>query len=264
MLHWFVLLLPQGKKFKDKSHSQWEQSGTSVPDSDIHFSDNDRVGKSDQYPLTWLKRPGDGAGDGFVRSVRGLFNSQKSRAKAFVLRTMRGETENDFHGDWSESEAEFSPFARQLTITKTKKLIRRHTKRFRSRGQKGLSSVLESYFFLKKAHVHWFYIMDTYYWCRWLAMFPESHCIQNTLNWLLDLLSYNLFTLLTQPDGSPSFHLFSLVYQAHLLSNVNHYQPLRYKPLPLKATQVDHHLMRISMNTRICSHWQRFVWANHQ
>ncbi|KAK6116092.1 hypothetical protein DH2020_008361 [Rehmannia glutinosa] len=50
-----------------------------------------------------------------------------------------GEAENELHGDWSESDAEFSPFARQLTITKAKRLIRRHTKKFRSRGQKGLS-----------------------------------------------------------------------------------------------------------------------------
>lgn len=49
---------------------------------------------------------------------------------------MRGEAENDFQGDWSESDVEFSPFARQLTITKAKRLIRRHTKKFRSR--KGL------------------------------------------------------------------------------------------------------------------------------
>jgi hypothetical protein len=61
-----------------------------------------------------------------------------------VLRTMRGEAENDFQGDWSESDAEFSPFARQLTITKAKRLIRRHTKKFRSRGQKGLLSSFSS------------------------------------------------------------------------------------------------------------------------
>lgn len=57
-----------------------------------------------------------------------------------MLRTMRGEAENEFNGDWSESDAEFSPFARQLTITKAKKLIKRHTKKFRQRGQKGVSS----------------------------------------------------------------------------------------------------------------------------
>lgn len=129
----------QGKKFKDKPHGQWEANGSGVPDSDLNFSDNEggQAGKSDQYP-NWLKRPSDGAGDGFVTSIRGLFNTQRRKAKAFVLRTMRGEAENDFHGEWSESDAEFSPFARQLTITKAKRLIRRHTKKFRSR-QKGLS-----------------------------------------------------------------------------------------------------------------------------
>lgn len=58
-----------------------------------------------------------------------MFNSQKKKAKAFVLKTMKGEAEHDFHGERSENEIEFSPFARQLTITKTKKLIRRHTKK---------------------------------------------------------------------------------------------------------------------------------------
>ncbi|CAK9163637.1 unnamed protein product [Ilex paraguariensis] len=131
----------QGKKFKDKAHGQGESSGA-VPDRDLNFSDSDggSTGKSDQYPISWPKRPSDGAGDGFVTSIRGLFNSQRRKAKAFVLRTMRGEAENDSHGEWSESDAEFSPFARQLTITKAKRLIRRHTKKFRSRGQKGVSS----------------------------------------------------------------------------------------------------------------------------
>lgn len=131
----------QGKKFKDKAHGQRDPNVASVPDSDLNFSDNDDglAVQSDQYP-NWLKRPTDGAGDGFVTSIRGLFNTQRRKAKAFVLRTMRGEAENDFHGDWSESDAEFSPFARQLTITKAKRLIKRHTKKFRSRGQKGSSS----------------------------------------------------------------------------------------------------------------------------
>ncbi|OMO57566.1 hypothetical protein COLO4_35270 [Corchorus olitorius] len=128
----------QGKKFKDKLHSQ-QPSTTAVPDSDLNLSDNDQIGKSD-HPIALIKRPSDGAGDGFVTSVRGLFNTQRRKAKQFVLRTMRGEAENDFHGEWSESEADFSPFARQLTITKAKRLIRRHTKKFRSRGQKGSSS----------------------------------------------------------------------------------------------------------------------------
>ncbi|KAG8369181.1 hypothetical protein BUALT_Bualt15G0124500 [Buddleja alternifolia] len=127
----------QGKKFKDKAQS----SGVSVPNSDLNLSDSDggSAEKTDQLPLAWPKRPSDGAGDGFVTSVRGLFHSQRRKAKAFVLRTMRGDAENELHGDWSESDAEFSPFARQLTITKAKRLIRRHTRKFRSKGQKGLS-----------------------------------------------------------------------------------------------------------------------------
>lgn len=129
----------QGKKFKDKASIQKEIEAAGVPDSDLHLSDNEgQVGQSDQNPVTLLKRPSDGAGDGFVTSVRGLFNNQRGKAKAFVPRTMRGEAENDFQGEWSESEAELSTFARQLTNNKTKKLIGRHTKKFRSKGQKGL------------------------------------------------------------------------------------------------------------------------------
>ncbi|XP_058081672.1 protein SABRE [Magnolia sinica] len=135
----------QGKKFKDKAQSQREAIVAAVPDCDLNSSESDggQAGKSD-HPITWLKRPSDGAGDGFVTSVRGLFNSQRRKAKAFVLRTMRGEADNEFHGEWSESDADFSPFARQLTITKAKKLIRRHTKKFRSRGQKGSGTTSQS------------------------------------------------------------------------------------------------------------------------
>ncbi|CAN0906547.1 Protein SABRE [Linum grandiflorum] len=129
----------QGKKFKDKGHGQKEAiAPPGVPDSDLNLSDNEgQGGNPDQYP-NFLKRPTDGAaaGDGFVTSVRGLFNNQRRKAKAFVLRTMRGD-ENGFQGDWSDSDAEFSPFARQLTITKAKKLIRRHTKKFRSKKGTG-------------------------------------------------------------------------------------------------------------------------------
>lgn len=130
----------QGKKFKDKLHSQREAIAAAVAENELNLSDSDgggSAGKSDNLPVAWPKRPTDGAGDGFVTSVRGLFSSQRRKAKAFVLRTMRGEAETESHGEWSDSEADFSPFARQLTITKAKKLIRRHTKKFRSRGQKG-------------------------------------------------------------------------------------------------------------------------------
>jgi len=92
----------------------------------------------------WAKRPTDAAGDGFVTSVRGLFNSQRRKAKAFVLRTMRGDADGEFQGEWSESDAEFSPFARQLTITKAKKLIRRHTKKFRTRAQKSSGNIFHN------------------------------------------------------------------------------------------------------------------------
>ncbi|KAL9665175.1 hypothetical protein QQ045_020586 [Rhodiola kirilowii] len=128
----------QGKKFKDKDHGQKEIGGVGIPDSDHILSDNEsQPGTSGQYPASWMRRPSEGAGDGFVTSIRGLFNTQRRRAKAFVLRTMRGEAENEFQGEWSESDGEY-PFARQLTITK--RLIRRHTKKFRSRGTKGSSS----------------------------------------------------------------------------------------------------------------------------
>lgn len=95
-------------------------------------SDGGQPGKSDQLPELF-KRTNDGAGDGFVTSIKGLFNSQHRKAKAFVLRTMRGEEDDETHADWSDGDADYSPFARQLTISKTKKLIRRHTKKFQSK-----------------------------------------------------------------------------------------------------------------------------------
>lgn len=134
-----ILWIMQGRKFKDKGQSQPPEPG--LPEIDTILSQHEgQGGKSDQYPPSWLKRPSDGAGDGFVTSIRGLFSAQSRKAKKFVLYTMRGDTENDFQGDSSDNDTEFSPFARQLTIT-TKKLIRRHTKKFRSRGQKGFAKL---------------------------------------------------------------------------------------------------------------------------
>ncbi|XP_051126536.1 protein SABRE-like [Andrographis paniculata] len=121
----------QGKKFKDKSTISVPE-GLTLSDSDGGTSE-----KTDQSQVFLPKRT-DGAGDGFVTSVRGLFSNQRRKAKAFVLRTMRGEAENEAHGEWSEGEAELSPFARQLSVSKAKRLIRRHTKNLRGR-QKGLS-----------------------------------------------------------------------------------------------------------------------------
>ena len=124
----------QGKKFKDKAQSHREITGPGIPD-DLNLSDSDggQAGKSEQFPVAFPKLPVDGAGDGFVTSIKGLFNTQRRKAKKFVLRTMRGDADNEYNGEWSESDVEFSPFARQLTITKAKKLIKRHTKKFRSR-----------------------------------------------------------------------------------------------------------------------------------
>ncbi|VFQ75190.1 unnamed protein product [Cuscuta campestris] len=143
---WGVLKSVTGmqiKKFKiGKDHSQKDSSGN-VPNMDLNHSDGEggSTGTSEQHPLSWPKRPSDGAGDGFVTSVKGLFSSHRRKAKNFVLRTMRGDAENDLHGgEWSESEAEFSPIARQLSGSKARRLIRRHTKKFNPKLQKGLSS----------------------------------------------------------------------------------------------------------------------------
>lgn len=142
----------QGKKFKAKSQSQKEAHvvqreahGVASLENDVNLSDSDidQPEKSDQLPITWPKRPNDGAGDGFVTSIRGLFNNQRRKAKAFVLRTMRGDAENEFHGEWSESDVEFTPFARQLTITKAKKLIQRHKTKYRPRSQKSSGAALQ-------------------------------------------------------------------------------------------------------------------------
>ncbi|CAH9065797.1 unnamed protein product [Cuscuta epithymum] len=135
----------QIKKFKiGKDHSQ-KDSGGNGPAIEHNHSDSDgglTAGTSEQHPLSWPKRPSDGAGDGFVTSVRGLFSSHRRKAKNLVLRTMRGEAENDLHGgEWSESEAEFSPLARQLSGSKARKLIRRYTKKFNPKLHKGSSTV---------------------------------------------------------------------------------------------------------------------------
>ncbi|OIW02537.1 hypothetical protein TanjilG_12851 [Lupinus angustifolius] len=128
----------QVKKFKDKGQSQ--PTAASGPEIDLNIDNESQAAKSNQHPPTWPKRPNDGAGDGFVTSVRGVFHTQRRKAKAFVLRTMRGEEENDFQGDLSENDVEISPFARQLTIMKAKKLIKRHTKKFHNKGKKGSPS----------------------------------------------------------------------------------------------------------------------------
>ncbi|WVZ56949.1 hypothetical protein U9M48_007409 [Paspalum notatum var. saurae] len=145
MMDFRNIKISQGKKFKAKSTSQKEPSTALISASDFNLSDSDgdEAGSSDQLPA-FLRKPSDGAGDGFATSVKGLFSSQKKKAMAFVLKTMKGDAEHDFHGERSENEIEFSPFARQLTITKTKKLIRRHTKKLnKSKVHKSTGTELE-------------------------------------------------------------------------------------------------------------------------
>nr|GEU34142.1 protein SABRE [Tanacetum cinerariifolium] len=129
----------QGKKFNAKSHGQNKEPNlANVPslDQDSNNDGDESAANSDNLALGLPKRPADGAGDGFVTSVRGLFSNQRRKAKQLVLRTMRNEGEESMAGEWSDSE-DYSPFARQLTITKAKKLIRRHTKKLNSK--KGFS-----------------------------------------------------------------------------------------------------------------------------
>lgn len=135
----------QGKKFKDKVQGQRQADEGASPESDLNFSDSDgsQPGKYEPFPVS--KKPSDRAGEGFVTSIRGLFNSQRKKAKAFVIRTMRGDAENEFQGEWSDSEVEISPFARQLTITKAKRIIQRHTKKFRSSRHKGMPFLKDSF-----------------------------------------------------------------------------------------------------------------------
>ncbi|KAL8172011.1 hypothetical protein V2J09_023815 [Rumex salicifolius] len=123
----------QKMKFKDKGHSQKEIKGTTIPE-ELNLSDSDGGAgeSSEQYAVSFLKRPAEGAGDGFVTSVRGLFSTQRRKARQMILRTMRGE-DDEPHMELSENEAEFSPFARQLTISRAKRLINPRTKKLRSR-----------------------------------------------------------------------------------------------------------------------------------
>ncbi|KAE8691329.1 Peptidyl-prolyl cis-trans isomerase CYP40 [Hibiscus syriacus] len=88
------------RKFKDSGHNQ--QPTTTAPDGEFHLLDNDQA--SDQK-RAFPKRSADGAGDGFITFVRGLFNNQRRKAKQFVLRTMRGEEEGDQQGQLSDGNA---------------------------------------------------------------------------------------------------------------------------------------------------------------
>jgi len=87
----------------------------------------------EQFP-TAHQRQSDRAGEGFVSSIRGLFNSQRRKAKALVLRTMRGqEGLDDLQISSSEDEAGISKSPRGV-----KRIPRRTRKTWpahRDRGQ---------------------------------------------------------------------------------------------------------------------------------
>lgn len=167
--HIFIM---QVKKFKDKSGSS--QAPSAVISAVLSSSDSDdEQGGYDQMMANWVKRQqSEGAGDGFVSSVKGLFTSQKKKAKQFVLRTMRGDSDQDFRsGKLSDGEVEISPFARQLTIHKARKLIKQHTKKYsRSTANLGTSSLL---------------LMTLYIWWNWNFLLLIS--IRSTF---LESLSY--------------------------------------------------------------------------
>lgn len=97
----------QGRKFKDQVSRQAStaSSGRALSVGSSQESDSDGVGRGgggasssllsgDAGPssllMGHLKRQGDRAGDGFVTTIRGIFNSQKRHAKAIVLRRLQG------------------------------------------------------------------------------------------------------------------------------------------------------------------------------
>lgn len=122
----------QGKKFKDKLQTQGQAEGGGYPGDESSSSDSEgsNPGIYEQFLTSKFKRRGDRAGEGFVSSIRGLFNSQRRKAKAVVLRKTGVDGEVEARGGWTESEADTAPFTRQLSISKAKRLLRRHTKKF--------------------------------------------------------------------------------------------------------------------------------------
>lgn len=124
----------QGKKFKDKLPAQ-----PGPIDDDFDDSSDDSTGShgaSEQFLRP--RRHSDRAGEGFVSSIRGLFNLQRRKAKALVLRTRRGPEELDFEQRSSSSDDEGNPTnaanptrsPRAITgITKAKRLLRLQARR---------------------------------------------------------------------------------------------------------------------------------------
>lgn len=124
----------QGKKFKDKLQAQGQGEGGGYPGDESSSSDSEgsNAGVYEEFFTSKYKRPTDRAGEGFVSSIRGLFNSQRRKAKALVSRTKRVDGEEAADGGWTEGEADSASFTRQLSISKPLWLLRRRTKKILS------------------------------------------------------------------------------------------------------------------------------------
>jgi hypothetical protein len=130
----------QGKKFKDKLHPESESNS-----SDSAGSYGVAV---EQFP-TAHQRQSDRAGEGFVSSIRGLFNSQRRKAKALVMRTMRGqEGLDDLQISSSEDEAGISksPCGAKRIPRRTRKTRPAHRDRgsLADRGSRGTQEASQS------------------------------------------------------------------------------------------------------------------------
>lgn len=112
----------QGKKFKDKLPVP---QGRIDEDYDDSSDDSTGHGASEQF-----LRPGrhsDRAGEGFVSSIRGLFNNQKTKAKGAILPTRRGPEELNLEQRSSSSDDEgnaANPTRSPRVLTKAKRLLR--------------------------------------------------------------------------------------------------------------------------------------------
>ncbi len=166
----------KGKKFKDKLH----------PESDSNSSDSEgSYGVAvEQFP-TAHQRQSDRAGEGFVSSIRGLFNSQRRKARALVLRTMRGqEALDDLQISSSEDEAGISksPCGAKRIPRRTRKTRPAH----RDRGQSQPSFPLKNLSFMWK----YTQVIMTLLLQRKASQFPLFTCLY--MLWVCQFLTGSL------------------------------------------------------------------------
>ncbi|CAM6099053.1 unnamed protein product [Calypogeia fissa] len=139
----------QGKKFKDKLPVQNQaDGGEGVNDSNSSDSSTSQAGHEDQFPISRFRKHSDRAGEGFVSSIRGLFNSQRRKAKALVMRKLSIDLRNstESFGYLSGADADSATSPQDFTnLTKAKRLLQRHSRKLRSSGsQKGGNFGLQS------------------------------------------------------------------------------------------------------------------------